>query len=291
MKPWDVISSHMPSEVREFTPKKWVKLGKIVLIKIPENLKKYEKELGVAFSTIKGVETVAISPQIKGELREPHSGVNYRGLKVIYGNDTVTEFIEDSVRFRMDLSQVMWSPGNVGWRSGPRGPQQTQDIYSFKNPKKIVDCFAGVGYFTLHLAKAYPESKIIALEKKPESINYLRENVALNYLENVEIREGSCLNYNETADVFHLGYMAGTMRFLPHFINLMNDDSVLLYHEAYENRWLGWGSKSDSTKIPKKLELDLKEIDKDICISKIAKVKSCGESTSHIVARIEKTIS
>ena len=64
MKPWDVISSHMPSEVREFTPKKWVKLGKIVLIKIPENLKKYEKELGVAFSTIKGVETVAISPRI-----------------------------------------------------------------------------------------------------------------------------------------------------------------------------------------------------------------------------------
>ena len=291
MKPWDKISSQMPDNVREFTPKKWVKLGKIVLIKIPDALKEYERELGRAFSTIKGVETVAISPEIKGELREPHSSANYQGLKVIYGSDTVTEFSEDGVRFRMDLSQVMWSPGNVGWRSGPRGPQKTQDIYSFKNPKKIVDCFAGVGYFTLHLAKAYPESKIIALEKKPESINYLRENIALNYLENVEIEEGSCLNYNETADVFHLGYMAGTMRFLPHFINLMNGKSVLLYHEAYENRWLGWNSKSDSNKIPMKLERDLKEIKEDIFISKVAKVKSCGESTSHIVARIEKTTS
>ncbi len=291
MKPWDEISSQMPSEIRGLTPKKWVKLGKMILIKIPNELKNYEEELGIAFSTIKDVETVAISPLIKGELREPHSGVNYKGLKVIYGSDTVTEFIEDGIRFRMDLSQVMWSPGNVGWRSGPRGPQQTRDIYSFKNPKKIVDCFAGVGYFALHLAKAYPESKIIALEKKPESISYLRENIALNYLENIEIREGSCLNYEEPADVFHLGYMAGTMRFLPHFINLMNDDSVLLYHEAYENRWLGWSSKSDSTKIPRKLELDLKEIDKNIYISKIAKVKSCGESTSHIVARIEKTTS
>jgi len=291
MKPWDKISSQMPDHVRELTPKKWVKLGKIVLIKIPDALEEYERDLGRAFSTIKGVETVAISPEIKGELREPHSSVNYQGLKVIYGTDTVTEFSEDGVRFRMDLSQVMWSPGNVGWRSGPRGPQKTQDIYSFKNPKKIVDCFAGVGYFALHLAKAYPESKIIALEKKPESINYLRENIALNYLENVEIREGSCLNYDETADVFHLGYMAGTMRFLPHFIDLMDDKTVLLYHEAYENRWLGWNSKSDSNKIPMKLERDLKEIKEDIFISKVAKVKSCGESTSHIVARIEKTTS
>lgn len=291
MKPWDKITSQMPDHVRELTPKKWVKLGKIVLIKIPDALEEYERELGRAFSTIKGVETVAISPEIKGELREPHSSVNYQGLKVIYGTDTVTEFSEDGVRFRMDLSQVMWSPGNVGWRSGPRGPQKTQDIYSFKNPKKIVDCFAGVGYFALHLAKAYPESKIIALEKKPESINYLRENIALNYLENVEIREGSCLNYDETADVFHLGYMAGTMRFLPHFIDLMDDKTVLLYHEAYENRWLGWNSKSDSNKIPMKLERDLKEIKEDIFISKVAKVKSCGESTSHIVARIEKTTS
>ena len=128
MKPWDKISSQMPDNVREFTPKKWVKLGKIVLIKIPDALKEYERELGRAFSTIKGVETVAISPEIKGELREPHSSANYQGLKVIYGSDTVTEFSEDGVRFRMDLSQVMWSPGNVGWRSGPRGPQKTQDI-------------------------------------------------------------------------------------------------------------------------------------------------------------------
>ena len=289
MKPWNKIASKMPIDVRAYTPKKWVKLGSVLLIKVPEILKDYEVELGEAFSTLEGVKTVAVSPEIKGELREPFNK-NFKGLRVIYGKDTITEFSEDGVRFRMDLAQVMWSPGNVGWRSGPRGPQKTRDIYSFDNPKVIVDCFAGVGYFALHLAKAYPNSKIIALEKKPESVKYLRNNIALNYLENIEIREGSCLDYNETADIFHLGYIGGTMRFLPHFINLMKERTAVLYHEAYENRWLGWNSKSDSTKIPKKLENELKEINENIFISKVAKVKSCGESTSHIVARIEQVI-
>ena len=67
----------MPIDVRAHTPKKWVKLGSVLLIKVPEILKDYEVELGEAFSTLEGVKTVAVSPEIKGELREPFNKNKY----------------------------------------------------------------------------------------------------------------------------------------------------------------------------------------------------------------------
>jgi tRNA (guanine37-N1)-methyltransferase len=53
-----------------------------------------------------------------------------------------------------------------------------------------VDMFAGVGPFSILIAKKFPSSQVIAIDKTPVAIKYLRENVRLNKVKNVEIREG-----------------------------------------------------------------------------------------------------
>ena len=78
----------------------------------------------------------------------------------------------------------MWSPGNTGWRSALKGPKKVKDFYTFDNPKVIVDYFAGIGYFALQMAKGYPETKVIAVEKNPKSIEYLSMNVVNNSIKN-----------------------------------------------------------------------------------------------------------
>ena len=62
----------------------------------------------------------------------------------------------------------MWSPGNTGWRAVLDGPEKVSSFYNFNNPKVIIDYFAGIGYFTIQLAKSYPNAKIISIDKNPE---------------------------------------------------------------------------------------------------------------------------
>jgi tRNA (guanine37-N1)-methyltransferase len=59
-----------------------------------------------------------------------------------------------------------------------------------KDHDKVVDMFAGVGPFSILIAKKFPPSQVIAIDKNPVAIKYLRENVRLNKVKNVEIREG-----------------------------------------------------------------------------------------------------
>lgn len=49
----------------------------------------------------------------------------------------------------------------------------------------VVDMFAGIGYFTLPLAKHGGVKQLYAIEKNSESFAYLQANVALNKLEGV----------------------------------------------------------------------------------------------------------
>lgn len=51
----------------------------------------------------------------------------------------------------------------------------------------IVDIGGGIGDFTLFAAAGHPHARILSFEPFPESYQLLRENVALNHAENVEI--------------------------------------------------------------------------------------------------------
>ena len=42
------------------------------------------------------------------------------------------------------------------------------------------------------------------------------------------------------ADVIHLGYISNTLEFLGHARKNLNDNGVAIFHEAYNNSWLGF---------------------------------------------------
>ncbi len=180
----------------------------------------------------------------------------------------------------------MWSPGNTGWRSALKGPGKVKDFYTFNSPKVIVDYFAGIGYFALQIAKGYPETKVIAIDKNPKSIEYLTMNVVNNSIKNVEIINDDCKNVNIKADVVHLGYIGNTIDFLEHSHNNLNDKGIVIFHEAYRNTWLGFKSRSDWRIIPEKFTKLMST--KNFIVEKFERVKFYGPSTSHIIARLKK---
>ena len=280
MNPLESIKLKVSPDLHDKLPKKWKKIGDIITIDFKDINEDMKKEVAKIYARELKVKTVIQKSSIRGELRKPDN------LDLLYGNETNTEISEYGIKYKLDLAEIMWSPGNTGWRSALAGPEKVSDFYSFNEPKVIIDYFAGIGYFTIQMAKGYPKSKIIAIDKNPKSIEYLTINCIENGIENIEIINDDCRNIDSKADVIHLGYIGNTIDFLEHTHKNLNKNGTAIFHEAYRNNWLGFKSRSDWGGIPDNFAKLMKS--KGFTVEKIERVKFYGPSTSHIIAILRK---
>lgn len=145
-------------------------VGDIVIIEIPEELEKHERRLAESLMLAhRSIKTVfKKGSEIRGEER-------VRELKFLAGeNKTETLYKEHGCRFKVDVSKVYFSP---------RLSYERQRILEqVKDGEVIVDLFAGVGPFSILLAK-YRDVKAYAIDINPVAFGYLKENIRLNKVE------------------------------------------------------------------------------------------------------------
>ena len=280
MNPFEIIKSNVRNELHDLLPHKWKKIGDILIANFELLPNKDKKAIAEIYASELKVKTVIQKNKVNGELRKPEN------TELLYGNDTITKISEYGLTYNIDLSEIMWSPGNTGWRSALAGPEKVSNFYSFDNPKIIIDYFAGIGYFSLQMAKGYPESKIIAIDKNPKSIEYLNINAKENSIDNMEIINDDCRNIHTKADVIHLGYIGNTVDFLEHAHRSLNTSGIAIFHEAYRNSWLGFKSRSDWGGVPDNFSELMKS--KGFNVEKFERVKFYGPSKSHIIAILRK---
>ena len=278
MKPFEQIASKIDSELHHYLPRKWKKIGDIVILDL-SNIENEKEKIAEIYAQVLNVKTIIQKNKISGELRKPED------TELLYGKETVTEISEYGIKYKLDLAEIMWSTGNTGWRSALSGPEKVSEFYTFDKPKTIIDYFAGIGYFSIQMAKGYPEAEIIAIDKNPRSIEYLTLNAKNNSV-NIKIINDDCRNIELKADVIHLGYIGNTIDFLEHAHNCLNDNGTVIFHEAYRNNWLGFKSRSEWGTIPEKFAKLMDE--NNFTVQKFERVKFYGPSTSHIIAKLKK---
>ena len=278
MKPFEQIASKIDSELHHNLPRKWKKIGDIVILDLSK-IENEKEKIAEIYAQVLNVKTIIQKNKISGELRKPED------TELLYGKETVTEISEYGIKYKLDLAEIMWSPGNTGWRSALSGPEKVSEFYAFDKPKTIIDYFAGIGYFSIQMAKGYPEAEIIAIDKNPKSIEYLTLNAKNNSV-NIKIINDDCRNIELKADVIHLGYIGNTIDFLEHAHNCLNDNGTVIFHEAYRNNWLGFKSRSEWGTIPEKFAKLMDE--NNFTVQKFERVKFYGPSTSHIIAKLKK---
>lgn len=207
------------------------------------------------------VKTIIKINNIYGTKREPN-------FEILYGNETETIHKENGCYFKLDLTKVMWSKGNNNERIRIAKLVEDNEV--------VVDMFAGIGYFSIPIAKFSNASKIYSIEINPNSFYYLNENIKLNKINNLVPLLGDSKNLisNYKADRIIMGYVKTTHYYLKEAINSLNPSGILHYHETVPEKLM------DKRPINR-----IKEIsgDREVELLNLVKIKKYAPGVMHVV--------
>ena len=150
-------------------------IGDIAILDTETSRNNAEEIARAILAVHKNVRTVlsAITP-VTGEFRT-------REFRVITGEPrTDTIYKEHGCRYLVDLQHIYFNPRLSTERARIAG--------RVRRDETVIDMFAGVGPFSILIAKR--AKQVIAIDINPDAIKFLRENVHLNSVTNIEIIQG-----------------------------------------------------------------------------------------------------
>lgn len=255
--------AHELSDLAGMLPDHWEFVGDIAILKLDPACEPYLDRIGDVYARVLNVSTVCADLHgVSGEFRKP-------SMRVIHGTETESVRLENGIRYRLDVTKVMFASGNTDERMRMRRLDCQGET--------VVDMFAGIGYFTLPLARYSGARRVLACEKNPESYNYLVRNVKDNEVSGVVIPilgDNRDIPGRGFADRILMGYVQTTSQFLPAALRLIRDGGIIHYHDTF---YVG------------EQEERIREIFDPLCdyeILGLHEVKSFAPSVSHYVADI-----
>ncbi len=254
-------------------PRGFQRIGDIIIINLDKSFNDFKNEIGNTILEIFKVRSVCSKyGEIKGEYREPQ-------IEVIAGSDnTLVNHVEHGIKYRFDVRKVMFAKGNLSERV--RYPKMV------KEGEIIVDMFAGLGYFSLPMAKLSKPKKIYSIEINSVSFNFLKENIKLNNISNIEAINGDnrkiideLVEKGIKADRIIMGYLPPPKKFLPWAFKIIKRKGILHYEDI-----LSVGKeKEESEEVMKMIENIAKDYNFKVKLLHLQDVKSYGPKRHHYV--------
>jgi len=150
-------------------------VGDIAIIRVPDPQLHYSKLIAEAIMTIhREVKSVwRQSSSVSGDFR-------LRSLEHILGKETTeTCYREHGCLYKTDLKKTYFSPRLSYERMRIAGLIQKRET--------VVNMFAGVGCYSIAIAKHSAPMKVYSVDVNPSAFQYLRENIRLNRVESVVV--------------------------------------------------------------------------------------------------------
>jgi len=164
----EILSKKLPKELLNLLPSSYDLIGDIILVEIPPELKPYEKMVAEGLMKLyPSVKTVLSKEGVtKGAYR-------LREYRVIAGlNKFETIHREHGCIYRIDLRRAFFNPRMSG--------ERIRVARLVSEDEKVLDMFAGIGSFSIVIAKKQPTATIIAIELNPDAYRLMLENIRLN---------------------------------------------------------------------------------------------------------------
>jgi len=147
-----------------------------------------------------------------------------KSYEVVAGeNRTETVYRENGCVFLVDVEKVYFSP---------RLANERARVASLVSPNEtVLDMFAGTGCFAVQVAKK--AEKVIAVDVNPHAVDYMRRNVELNKVWNVEVLEGDVRKLAEKLEKMDrviMDFPTGASEFLGCAIDVLKERGVIHYY-------------------------------------------------------------
>ncbi len=213
-------------EILNKLPTSYDIIGKIILIKLQDELIKYQKEIGESLLKVNNnVKTICTIEPVKGELRT-------RNIKIISGEkNTKTIHKENGIKYNIDLRKIYFSP---------RLATERMRITNLVKPEEvIVDMFTGLAPFSINIAKYANPRKIYAIDKNKYAIEYAKKNIRINnVLDKIEVihsdakKVNDILNKkNEKANRIIMNLPFSAKSFLPYAFKISKEKIIIHYYD------------------------------------------------------------
>lgn len=218
----EVILERSPAEILGFSPA-YEQIGDIAIIDRHELQADRVAQVLLKQNRIKTV--LQAETSVTGEFRT-------RSVSILAGERrTETLYRENECRYLLDLSKVYFTPR--------LSTERARIAAQIRNGDKVVDMFAGVGPFSILIAKKFPGAHVIAVDKNPDAVRYLKENVKLNRVRNVDIREGDArdaLKDVSGADHVIMNLPHSALEFLDAAFGILKNGGIIhFYAITHEN--------------------------------------------------------
>ncbi|MFP4005476.1 MAG: class I SAM-dependent methyltransferase [Candidatus Hadarchaeia archaeon] len=143
-------------------------VGDIAVLKLSDKLLPKKERIGEALMDVHGnISTVLRQTgPVSGEFRT-------RELEVIAGEErTETEYTEYGCTYKVDLAKAYFSPRLARERYRIAEKVEEGEI--------ITNMFAGVGCYSIMIAKHGNPEKVYSIDKNPSAFDYMKKNVRIN---------------------------------------------------------------------------------------------------------------
>ncbi len=162
------VGEALPSDVVNKLPRSYDIVGDIGILDLDDELQSFSKIIADGL--------MKLNPHLRMVVQktEKTSGqYRIRGTEVITGiGTTETVHVEFSSKFHLDVTSVYFNP---------RLAHERMRIASqVKNGEVVVDMFAGVGTYSILIAKKQLGARVFSIDLNPSAYKYLKENVFEN---------------------------------------------------------------------------------------------------------------
>ncbi|MCW4006644.1 MAG: class I SAM-dependent methyltransferase family protein [Candidatus Bathyarchaeota archaeon] len=253
-------------------------VGDIAIVKSPskETAQAVGKAILRRHSNVKTV--LAQTGGVRGDYR-------LRKLWVVAGeNKTKTVHKESGCLFSIDVQSCYFSPRLQHERR--RIAKQTQPH------ETIVNMFAGVGCFSLVIAKKVPSTKIYSIDINPTAYEFIQENIQLNHASNQvfpmlgDAKELIQSHLQGQADRVLMPLPEKALSYLPCAISALKPQGGYLHVHIFEH---ATKHENPKEKTRKNLQEHLDSTNKNYAISHMRLVRHTGPNWFHLVADVQIT--
>ena len=270
------LNNILSVEELSLLPRGFQTLGKIIILKLNPKLLEKNKIIGQAYlDLLPKMRSVYINQgRVIGAFREPEN------IEFLVGEDNpIVEHREHGIIYRFNIKKIMFSQGNLNERRFLATLVKKGEI--------VVDMFAGMGYFSLSIAKHSEVGQIYSIELNPVSYQTLLENIKINRLEEKIIAiNGDCktevIELSKSgirADRVIMGVFPAPKDYIKEALSLAKEEGTVYHYE-------GVVEKDEYITLYKEFEEVCQEEQFDFVLKSHRFVKSYGPKLFHTVLDI-----